>query len=249
MNGLIKKIYDSKSVEDSAGNSRDAFPSGIFYEDGTALYRIIREGKARNTLEIGFGYGLSTLFMLQAHADNGGGHHTAIDPWQEKWFDNIGLLNVNRAGLEKRFSFVRKPSYTALPESIERGERFDAIFIDGSHRFDATIVDFFLSDKLLNTQGHMILHDPWLPSVRRVLTFITRNFPDSYELANNFMPPPKVGPAGAGSFLSYLLRNPFSFQAARVWAGFRKRTYCVLRKTAGPEEENVAAAWDYYRSF
>jgi predicted O-methyltransferase YrrM len=124
---------------------------------------------------------MSTLFICQAHRDNGAGCHTAIDPFQEKRFKAIGLLNVERANLKDLLRFHQATSDEVLPQLCTQNERFDFAFIDGSHLFDFALVDFFYIDKLLNVGGHVAFDDLWIPGVRKVVSFILRNKP--YELA------------------------------------------------------------------
>lgn len=176
-NVLIGEIYATRSVKDAAGRpTSDLMRSVIPYDEGLALYHWIRQQQVHTSLEIGMAYGLSTLFMCQAHADNNlQGQHIAMDPAQSKVFGNIGLLNIQRAGLEQWLEFYEAPSYAILPKLQEKGTQFDFIFIDGMHTFDYTLVDFFYSDLLLRTGGGLVLDDIWMPSIRKVLTYVVRN--------------------------------------------------------------------------
>ena len=47
--------------------------------------------------------------------------------------------------------------------------------IDGNHRFDDVLVDFYLSDQLVSPGGLLIFDDMWMPSVRTVVNFILTN--------------------------------------------------------------------------
>ena len=92
MNRIIDQIYKSGMVEDDQGNQYSHSPSSVPYETGLVLYNLIREYKPKRSIEIGFAYGLSTLFICQALADNGQGMHIAIDPWEKQAYKSIGLL-------------------------------------------------------------------------------------------------------------------------------------------------------------
>ncbi len=144
MNDTIAQIYGSGYVEDAEGNPYEHRASPVSFEAGALLYDCIREAEPKNTLEIGMGYGISTLFICQAHRDNGTGCHTVIDPFQEKLYKSIGLLNVERANLKDILRSHQAPSHKVLPQLCARNERFDFAFIDGNHRFDYALVDFFL---------------------------------------------------------------------------------------------------------
>ena len=68
----------------------------------------------------------------------------------------------------------------ALPQLCSQKEEFEFAFIDGSHLFDFTFVDFFFIDKLLAVGGHVAFDDLWMPAVRKVVSFVLKNKP--YQL-------------------------------------------------------------------
>ena len=181
-NRVISEIYSTGSVRDKEGKQISGLiKSGIPFDEGMALYSCIRQFEPKRTLEIGMAYGLSTLFMCQAHYDNGkDGRHVAIDPKQTKEYKSIGLLNIKRANLDGQLEFIEAPSYLGLPKLVDEGRRFELIFIDGMHTFDYTLVDFFYSDLLLKAGGYLIFDDIWMPSVRKVILYVQRN--RSYRL-------------------------------------------------------------------
>ena len=131
-------------------------------------------------------YGISTLFICQAHRDNGAGYHIAIDPFEEERWRSIGLLNIERANLKDLLRFYPAKSEEVLPQFCTQNQRFDFIFIDGSHLFDFALVDFFYADRLLNIGGHVAIDDLWIPGVRKVASFVLQNKP--YKLVR---PPSK----------------------------------------------------------
>lgn len=185
MNELIEEIYKTRKVEDELGNQINPFPTSLSYELGVELYSLICNHPITNSLEIGLAYGLSALFICQAHRDKGiGGHHTAIDPMESIDYASIGLLNITRAGLDETFRFFELCSYEVLPELYRMNEFFDLIFIDGMHLFDYALVDFFYADLLLKTGGFLIFDDVWMPSIRKVLMFVLRN--RHYQLVPDF---------------------------------------------------------------
>ena len=140
MNEIIEQIYSSGVVEDADHNQYPHDTSSVFYASGTILYHLIRDHKLTKTLEVGFAYGLSTLFICQALADNGQGAHIAIDPYQDRKFRSIGLLNIERAGLSNYLQFYPQPSFQVLAELNAREASLDFAFIDGSHLFDFMVV-------------------------------------------------------------------------------------------------------------
>ena len=175
MNSLIENIYKTNAIEVADGQAICPFPSGIPYETGAALYQLIREKNLDRTLEIGMAYGLSTLFICQAHKDKGKGTHTAIDPNQTKTWKSLGIQNIKKSGLDNILRFFEAFSYQSLPQLLTAGENFDFAFIDGSHAFDYALVDFFYTDKLLTTDGYLVFDDLHLPSIRKLVSFVLRN--------------------------------------------------------------------------
>jgi len=235
MNSVIDKIYDTGYVEDSEGNSVKAFPTSIDYGVGRALYEIVQRTKARNTLEIGMAYGLSALFICQAHHDNGEGRHTAVDPGERSYWKSIGLLNIQRASLEKNFRFYELPAHEILPQLLSQKEYFDLIFIDGAHLFDYTLVDFFYADKLLSSNGYVILHDLWMPSVRKVLAFVLRN--KNYELLPEFWQ--KKYSSWKNLLFLYPMLLFLKFKLTKYFPN-----YCVLKKVSCDNRK-----WTHYKPF
>lgn len=239
INTVIEEIYGSGFVKDAQGNEHQHDTSSVTFQGGALLYNVIREKKPARTLEVGMAYGLSSLFICQALADNGGGQHTAIDPYQAQSYKSIGLLNIERANLKNILRFYEAPSAEILPQLVSQKECFDFAFIDGSHLFDNAFVDFFFIDKLIQEGGHIAIDDIWMPSVRKVAAFILKNKP--YRL---------VCPPGA-------LTTPFGLRMARL--GRR-----ILQNPVGRDwrlkfvPENVAlfqkigkdnSTWDFYRDF
>jgi predicted O-methyltransferase YrrM len=129
-------------------------------------------------LEIGLAYGYSTCFFLAAQKANGGEQHIACDPYQFTQFHGIGFQKAPQFGLEKSFRLVGEFSSVAIPMLKMEGLKFDVIYIDGSHFFDDTLVDFTLSNLVCAENGYIILDDMWMPSIQKVVAFIDRNRKD-----------------------------------------------------------------------
>lgn len=171
---LVGQIYTRGEVVSATGVRRDVFPWTISAEGGRLLYDMVQKENALRTLEVGMAYGLSTLFIAQAHLDRGQGEHVAIDPCQQAEFLSIGLENVRQAGLEKIVRFMGEPDYVALPKLLGTAP-FQFIFIDGLHMFDYTLLDFFYCDRLLAANGVLVFDDCLAPGVARAIDFVRRN--------------------------------------------------------------------------
>lgn len=238
MNQLLQEIYSTQSVLDAEGNSINPFPTATSREIGTLFKDFIQKHELHRTIEIGMAYGLSTLFMCEAHREKGTGLHTAIDSMQRSMWKSIGLLNIERANLSDRLRFIQGWSHEVLPELLAKKEKFDFAFIDGSHHFDYTLVDFFYIDKLLEVGGYIAFDDIWMPGVRKVVSYVLRN--RDYQLIKTNL---KVNPwQGLAKSAKRFLQNPFEqdYQGLRFIPG----NICVLKKTA---EEN--RSWNLHRSF
>ena len=239
MNPLIKQIYRTGSVEDAQGNTFPVLPFGVLFESGAVLYDLIRTYKPMNTLETGLAYGMSALFICQAHQDNGAGHHTAIDPFEESTYKSIGLLNLERAGLNDLLRFHPHSTAEVLPRLIREKEVLDFAFIDGRHLFDWALLEFFYIDKMLRVGGHIVLDDIWMPGIRKVVSFILKN--RSYRLirppSRNHVPAWKcVIRAGRR-----IIQNPFGLD----WKlKFTPENIAILRKVAADERK-----WNFHRAF
>jgi predicted O-methyltransferase YrrM len=143
---------------------------------GDKIASIHRSLRPSLSIEIGLAYGFSTLYILDAMHEGGYGRHIAVDPMAESFWHGIGLQAIKDADLEGRFKWIRESSSDALPMLIRSKEKAQFIFIDGAHHFDYAFVDFFLSDRLLDQGGMILLDDMWMPSVQKVVSYVSRNF-------------------------------------------------------------------------
>jgi predicted O-methyltransferase YrrM len=249
MNPIIEAIYRDQSLTATDGTVHQPFPVSIKRNEGEALYHLVRTIKPAATLEVGTAWGLSTLFICQALADNPLplGHHTAIDPYQSR-FHYMGLENIKRAGLHHLLTFIEQSSHLALPQLVQQKKSFDVIFIDGSHLFDGVFVDFFYADQLLPVGGHLVFDDLWMPAVRKTLHFILTN--RDYKICPEFLGPK---PPTVKSFLQNLryqtkkkLKGK-SNHGAPPESRFHLRrnvNWCVLQKTASDSRP-----WDHFAAF
>lgn len=238
MNSLLSTIYQTQLVHDRDGQSLNPFPTATPEETGRILAEAVRSSGAERTLEVGMAYGLSTLFLCQVHEDRGGGSHIAIDPAQSRRWKDIGLLNVERAGLSHRLRFLEAASYDALPRLLNEGLQLDFAFIDGAHWFDFALVDFFYVNRMLSVGGLVAFDDLWMPAVRRVVSFVVSNL--DYEVVPVKNPVPLT--RRLGRVARRCLQEPFGRDAAGT--KFMASNVCLLRKRSESPRE-----WDFHRSF
>jgi len=151
-------------------------------EEGMWLYKECRKSQPQRTVEIGLGYGFSTLFFLAAITQNDFGYHTAIDPYQRSAWHGIGLTTPSALAPPGRFRIVEETSVRAAVELERESSAYDLIFIDGGHLFEQALVDFFLYAKLCKIGGLVILDDMWMSSIKTVASFVRANRSDFSEI-------------------------------------------------------------------
>lgn len=172
--GLLRELRESKQAIDQNGQTvpfEDCFDEG----SGTLLYETIRAHRPKVLVELGFAHGSSTLYMLQALADNGEGKLITFDFIQTTHYRGVGLKNVERAGLGQYHQFVESRSEMALASLVQQNFRCDWLWIDTSHQFDQTMVEVYFGDKILVPNGIMAFHDYDLYSVRAACNFLETN--------------------------------------------------------------------------
>ena len=172
---LIDRIYETSKVEAADGSLHDAFPEALPQEHAHAIARLVRDLHLVSTLETGMAYGLSTLAICGVHEERGEGEHVAIDPHQSTDWRSIGVLNLERAGLDRRARVIEARSDEALPRLRDEGLRIDFALIDGLHLFDAALVDFFHADRMLDPGGVVVFHDTWMPAIAQAAEFVRTN--------------------------------------------------------------------------
>ena len=134
------------------------------------IYNFLKSEGLVKTLETGFAHGKSASFILAAT----GSRHIAIDPFQEN-YDRLGIKNIESLGFQDSLELYEDFSHNILPMLLRNGELFDFIFIDGDHKFDGVLLDFYYADLLLNENGYVLLHDTWMRSTRILMKFIKTN--------------------------------------------------------------------------
>jgi predicted O-methyltransferase YrrM len=179
---ILRSMYrgESQMGTDEAKHELDK-SIRIPVEEGLWLYHLCLENKAQRTLEVGVGYGFSTLYFLAAAAKTAA-RHTSIDRSESTGSHGIGIANVRKAGMDGVFRFLEEASATAIPQLAKEGLQFDVIFLDGNHRFDYILADFALSTLVCKQNGIIVFDDMWMPSVRKVASFVRSNRKDFTEI-------------------------------------------------------------------
>jgi tetratricopeptide (TPR) repeat protein len=183
---LLDSMYRNEPQLGSDGqfHALDFLDARIWPEEGALLVQLYTELKPQQTVEIGLGYGFSTVFFMMAMQQSEGGHHIAIDPFQHVW-QGIGATRAAVLQMQDRFTLIEKESAVGLPLLAAGGLQAQLIFIDGNHRFDNVLVDFFLADAICSPEGIIVFDDMWMPAIQKVARFITNNRSDYRYRATN----------------------------------------------------------------
>jgi predicted O-methyltransferase YrrM len=178
-----ERLVNAGTVVGPDGRCRELFPVAIGIEEGLALRGWVRKEGAQRTLEVGLGFAISTLFILEGLLENGSDvTHVAADPYQLKslpthrtTYAGVGLQSLEEAGVRDLVEFHAEESQIVLPRLLAEGRELDLVFLDGNHRFEAVFVDLFYSGRLLREGGAVFVDDTQLPGVRRAVDFYIAN--------------------------------------------------------------------------
>ena len=175
MNQVIEDI-ERDGMTTLPNGERVLIHSGIGPGSGRVIRHAIEVASPRTGCEVGLAFGVSTLYILDAMSNFGGGRLIGMDPAQhDQTWRGGGLHNLKRAGFSDKYTFHEASSQFVLPRLAEEGTRIQLGFIDGWHTFDHTLVDFFYLDLMMDVGGIVILDDVGYPALRRLAHFIVTN--------------------------------------------------------------------------
>jgi len=135
--------------------------------------RIFNRADPVRILEIGSWEGRSTLFLLTYFTE---GHLTAVDTWAGSEYhhyrdlqDLEARFDGNLAPCAARLTKRKGSSLHVLPQLLDEQQKFDVIYVDGSHFADDVLTDGITAGRLLNQGGVLIFDDflwPCYPRAR-----------------------------------------------------------------------------------
>jgi predicted O-methyltransferase YrrM len=261
MNAVLAEILETGCVATPDGSSVP-LNYHISAAEGAALQRLIRAVKPRVTLEIGFAYGISTLFICEALAEVGGERHIVIDPVQKDGWKGIGLYTLERAGYGSLIEFHGESSHQALPKLEQAKQRVDLALIDGWHTFDYVLVDFFYVDRLLNVGGVVMFDDARsYPAIRKVARYVAthRRY---VPIPNEGEPPQSFARRAFGAATSILRQPPIRSLARHLVRpdvlypdralGLPRDNFIAFRKTGDDllgDGSGESRKWDQHVDF
>jgi hypothetical protein len=166
---IVLDAFESWSVLAESGE-RLPLDSNVSLVEALALHRAVKENHCQSTAEVGLAKGISATAIVSAIAGHPGAMHDVMDPYQTK-YGNAGLRMLRDSGLSPHFRHYSQYAEEVFPSL----PALDFVFIDASHLFDYTMVEFILADKKLKVGGMIAFHDLWMPSLRKLLRYILRN--------------------------------------------------------------------------
>jgi predicted O-methyltransferase YrrM len=171
---ILKEALERGRVQHPDGTWRK-IGANISFDNSRALSAFVRDRHPQLVVEIGMGFGVSTLSILEGLSASGAGRLISIDPyigWQSG--RAVALHQVKRSGLEQLHEHMDECSHTALPRLLDQARNPDIVYIDGWHNFDYAFTDFFYADKLLRPGGVVVFNDAGWRSVFKVIRFLQK---------------------------------------------------------------------------
>jgi predicted O-methyltransferase YrrM len=193
----IDEIYAGGSVLGDDDRRYEIGTTSVKRWRGSFVADLVRSERPRATLEIGMAWGVSTLFILQALLENGAEFrpHVVMDPFQSTNYHDAARRSLRELGVADLVEFYGEPSEFALPRLAQEGRRFDLVFIDGSHRFEAVFTDLRFVNMLLKPGGLVIVDDTSWDSVHLACRFVETNFEYAVVAEGRPTADPGQGPA------------------------------------------------------
>lgn len=178
------------------------FPISISQEQGKFLKKLVEKQKPKVLIECGFGFGISSLWLLSAkHSPE---KYYIIDTFRESGVPNDFIYK--QVIKNKNVEFIENLTTQQFLAQFEaQGKKADLIFMDADERFDGLLTDFYFAFRVLEKDGTIILRNVWNPSIRKVLLFYIKNLPVILSQLTQFQSVLlKFLPS---SFSSYLLKR------------------------------------------
>lgn len=169
---VFEKEIDLLSIPQEAG--------GVNPGDRHAIYSLVRHLQPRLVLEVGTHIGASTICIATAlrtmqwlepetetlfrlvTVDNRDVNDSVSKPWLKFGAKYAPMDMLKRMGCD---DFVRFVCSDSLDFFSKTQEKFDLIFLDGSHASSIVYQEVPAALRLLNPNGHILLHD-YFPDLR-----------------------------------------------------------------------------------
>lgn len=170
----LEKIFETHTIETSIEGECIPLHSNTSKEQGLFLQKIFDIVKPAKSLEVGFAYGISALFILEKHREIRSAEraHLVIEP--DGYWGTAATYNIEKEGLTKYLQIRTDYSDIILPQLFYENYRIQYAYIDTTKQFDVVMQDFYFINKIMDVGGVVILDDcggAW-PGVQRLARFI-----------------------------------------------------------------------------
>ena len=170
----LEEIFEFKSIEINNSGERIPLHSNTSKEQGIFLQEIFDIVKPEKSLEVGFAYGISAMFILEKHHQNGSidSAHLVIEP--DSFWGNAATHNIEKEGLSNYLRIHKDYSDKILPQLYHENYRIQYAYIDTTKLLDVVLQDFYFINKILDVGGVVILDDcgGYWPGIQKVARFI-----------------------------------------------------------------------------
>ena len=168
----LEEIYKTSSIELNDAGERTPLHSHTPMAQGLFLQEVFEKVKPVKSLEVGFAYGISTLFILEMHRkyNSAKAAHIVIEP--DSYWGPAAVHNIEKEGLADLLDIRRDYSDKVLTKLFHDNYRIQYAYIDTTKQFDVVMQDFYFINKILDTGGVVILDDCEWPGIQRVARFI-----------------------------------------------------------------------------
>ncbi|GEO07618.1 class I SAM-dependent methyltransferase [Segetibacter aerophilus] len=170
----LSEIFKLKTIEIDESGERIPLHSHTSKEQGEFLQDMFDLINPNTSLEVGFAYGISTLFILEKHRQNNSSErcHIVIEP--DSYWGAAAVHNIQKEGLIKYLEIKKDFSDRILTSLYLQNHRIQFAYIDTTKRFDIVMQDFYFIDKMTDVGGVVILDDcggGW-PGIQRVARYV-----------------------------------------------------------------------------
>ena len=119
----LHEIFETKTIEVNLSGERIPLHSHTSKEQGIFLQDIFDIIKPANSLEVGFAYGISAMFILEKHREFGSSNkaHVAIEP--DNYWGTAAMHNISKEGLDKYLEIHKDYSDKVLPKLYQENYR------------------------------------------------------------------------------------------------------------------------------
>ncbi len=224
---LLTRLYNDRQFRDDV--APDIFPMAITEEQGNYLANIISVRKPNICVELGFRYGISSLWIQSAiHKP---ATHIIIDPYHHiPYPPRRDIIDAHIKSQPGVVFEEEKNSQEKLAELSYEGINVDVAFIDASQWFDSVVTDMYFLTRILRKNGIIVIRNIWSKPVRKAVMYYLKNLP--YTVV------------GSAPWQEWVIRHVPIIGELLLRVLVRPIDLCVLRLT---EKDN--RTWDHYVPF